>query len=369
MAQIGIVVPVYKEEISEYEKYSLGRLKEVLGQYPIIFVAPNKLPEEMYRKIVPQSRWQTFANGCFQGFSAYNKLLLSDDFYVAFRDYDKILICQTDVWVLEDRLEEFLSLSYDYIGAPIAVLKNDLYQLYGGNGGFSLRCVRSFMRILEKHRDEAERWAGNEDEFFSFCGEKYPKEFRVAPPQIAMRFAFDRFARYMYRKNQEQLPMAWHGWLTYDPEFSCRFITPANMQAIGSGMNFRKRTEAMIEYNSFLEKFSYIYIYGAGAWGKAVFHHLQTKNVRVNGFVVSNDQPLMDSSYHGVSIQHLSAISGSDKQCGVIFSIGKRYLSGEMLKSIDAHISNAGFENLFCIDAVIYNAVVEELLMFHERGR
>lgn len=368
MARIGIVVPVYKEEILEYEKYSLSRLKEVLGRYPIIFVAPNKLSGDMYRKIVPQSRWQTFANGCFQGFSAYNKLLLSDDFYSAFSDYDKILICQTDVLVLEDRLEEFLSLPYDYIGAPIAVFKNDLHQLYGGNGGFSLRCVRSFMRILEKHREEAERWTENEDEFFSYCGEMHPDEFCVAPPKIAMRFAFDRFSRYMYRKNHEQLPMAWHGWLTYDPEFSCRFIFPEAMHDCHSEMQLRTYSEAMREFHSFIGAFSHIYIYGAGQWGKTVYHYLKMNNVVVKGFIVSDDQFFSGDAYQGTPVHHVSELAGKDKSCGIIFAIGRRYLSEETVKSLEHSINNAGFQHLLYIDVVTYNGIVENLLSIREGG-
>lgn len=360
-----VLIPIYRESLSNVEFLSLQRTRQVLGNHTVFFVAP-----EGRRKFLTAKGFEAvyFPDKCMNSLFAYNKLLMSRRLYERFQGFEYILICQLDVWVFHDSINEFVDLPYDYIGAPTIVrmnLRGDS-GLYGGNGGFSLRRVRSFMRIIEAHKVEAEQWKGNEDEFFSFCGEKYPEEFRVAPPDVAMRFSFDRFSRYMYRKNQERLPMAWHGWLTYDPEFSRRFIVLDHMQDIETEMNLRTYTDAMKKFHSFVGRFPCIYIYGAGLWGKAVFHYLRANNVMVKGFIVSDGQPLGDGSYHGTSIRHLSEISGSVKRCGVVFSIGKRYLPEETTKSLEDNIRNGGFEHLLYIDAVTYNGIVEELLAFQE---
>ena len=40
---VVIVVPIYRAELSELECVALGRLQEVWGQYPRVFVAPASL--------------------------------------------------------------------------------------------------------------------------------------------------------------------------------------------------------------------------------------------------------------------------------------------------------------------------------------
>lgn len=364
---VMILIPIYRETLSKVEVLSLHRTRQVLDSHLVSFVAP-----ECMRKFLAAKEFEAvyFPDKCMNSLSAYNRLLMSRDLYERFQEFEYILICQLDVWVFHDSINDFVDLHYDYIGAPTLVRMNEQGEpeLFGANGGFSLRRVSTFMRILDAHKEEAVQWTGNEDEFFSFCGEKYPKEFRVAPKDIAMRFAFDRFSRYMYRKNQKRLPMAWHGWLTYDPEFSHRFIVSEHMQDIECKMNFRTYTDAMKEFHSFVGMFPCIYIYGAGLWGKAVFQYLKAKNVMVRGFIVSDDQPLGEGAYQGASIYHLSEICENVKGCGVIFSIGKRYLAEETAKRLDDNIRNGGFQHLLYLDAVTYNGIVEELLAIQERG-
>lgn len=364
---IMVLIPIYRESLSKVEVLSLYRTRHVLANHAIFFVAPEGM-----RKFITAKGYEVvyFPDKCMNSLSAYNKLLMSRVLYEKFQGFEYILICQLDVWVFHDSINEFLDLPYDYIGAPAIVRMNEHGdpELFGANGGFSLRRVQSFLKILDAHKEEAEQWTGNEDEFFSFCGEKYSEEFRVAPQEIAMQFAFDRFSRYMYRKNQERLPMAWHGWLSYDPEFSRRFIVSEHMQYIENKMNLRSYTNAMEEFHLFVGTFSHIYIYGAGLWGKAVFRYLKVRNIMVKGFIVSDDQPLDDISYHGVYIHHLSEISGNVKSCGVIFSISKKYLTKETAARLDDNIRNGGFQHFLYLDAVTYNGIIEELLAFKERG-
>ena len=45
---VTIIVPVYQDNLKFYEKVSLRQLYEVLGNYPISYVAPEVLLENPY---------------------------------------------------------------------------------------------------------------------------------------------------------------------------------------------------------------------------------------------------------------------------------------------------------------------------------
>ena len=49
---------------------------------------------------------------------AYNRLMMSEQFYRAFEGYEYILIYQLDCLVFSNALEEWCRKGYDYIGAP-----------------------------------------------------------------------------------------------------------------------------------------------------------------------------------------------------------------------------------------------------------
>ena len=356
MTNVGIIVPVYKEKLNEYEKFSLMRLNEVLGKYHIIFVAPKRLREDMYRKFITQAKWQTFADTCFEGFSAYNRLLMSDEFYAGFSDYETILIYQPDVLVIEDRLQEFLALPYDYIGAPIAIFQNDLYQLYGGNGGFSLRNVKACRRAIKIGQDKLVSWRDNEDEFFSHIGLKYPDTFRVAPVDIAAKFAFDRFSMFLYKYNNNELPFAIHAWYNHDLSALSKIIRDKiadnDMPIPGIwGSN------PIADLLNFIKNNQQILFYGAGDWGKCFLKYCQYNDIMVNGFVVSDNQLLKEHTYRGVPIWPVSNVPGGVSAYGVVLTVG-RMLRNE----IRNNLHSCGVENVAELSEIIWDEVGTYLL-------
>lgn len=323
MTQIGIVVPVYKEEITEYEEFSLRQLKKVLGHYPLIFAAPTQLKGNIYREMFPSASWQYFSVENFDGFTAYNQLLMSDEFYAAFSEYEKILICQTDVLVLADRLQDFLALPYDYIGAPIAIFQQDLYQLYGGNGGFSLRDVKACREVIQREAEMVAAWRDNEDEFFSHVGLKCPEWFRVAPVEVAARFSFDRFSKFLYQFAGEELPMALHAWFNHDLHWLQNLIkeTMAGCEPLPKKWG----STELAELQSFLLKNQLILFYGAGQWGKCFLQYCQYRGIAVAGFVVSDNQCLSETMYRGVPIWKISDVPRGIENYGVVLTTGRMY--------------------------------------------
>ena len=246
MQKVVIVVPVYRTELTWYEKISLARLYAVLPYYNIVFVSPEglALPEE-----VRQGRpVMAFPGEFFTSVAAYSRLLLSQQFYARFREFEYMLIYQLDAFVFVDLLQEFCSLGYDYIGGPWQ-LQNSLqqvrpgkYKIYHvGNGGFSLRRIEACCRLLAKCQGNPRYDGWGEDTFWGIAGRE-DRDFRLAPLRLAYAFSIDTLAERCYRKNGNQLPFGCHGW----PRFSRDFY----LQAMAAcGLDLSAHYDDMQEYD------------------------------------------------------------------------------------------------------------------------
>ncbi len=150
-----ITIPIYKSSLTSQEKESLIQCIRVLYKYPISLVCPQNLNLENYQEIFKKMDktfvCERFGDENFKNRDSYSKLLLSNYFYQRYIQYDYILIYQLDAWVFTDELMYWCNKNYDYIGAPwkIDVLKKmvGFAPEYGGNGGFSLRKVSSFLKL------------------------------------------------------------------------------------------------------------------------------------------------------------------------------------------------------------------------------
>ncbi len=149
----AVIIPIYKEALSELEQLSLSRCVSILGQYPIVFFGPRSLNAGMYLRIALGASKRDFDDRYFSSIESYNTLLLSTEFYSAFLDCDWVLIHQLDAFVFYDGLREWCSRPYDYVGAPWWDEKES--SLWGvGNGGFSLRNVQASLDVLSSSSKE-----------------------------------------------------------------------------------------------------------------------------------------------------------------------------------------------------------------------
>ena len=223
----AVVIPIYKDELNEFEKISLNRVLKVLGRYPIIFFAP----EGKKFSYVPKDRPIIyFQAGFFKNLWTYNALMLEKNFYTYFFDFDYILIYQLDAFVFSDKLEYFCSLGYDYIGAAWPYtwgtlarknpnIENKKIILRAGNGGFCLRKPKAIYDLLKKKQNLAEKWrCFSEDTFFAYCGMNQKNKFKVAPVKIATKFSIELLAEHFYKKNN-QLPFGCHAWQKLSADF------------------------------------------------------------------------------------------------------------------------------------------------------
>jgi hypothetical protein len=61
--------------------------------------------------------------------------------------------------------------------------------------------------------------AHHEDIFISEKAVKYYPEFKIAPLEVALRFAFDEVPRVCFEMNNYRLPFGCHAWFKSDREF------------------------------------------------------------------------------------------------------------------------------------------------------
>ena len=223
--KVAVVMPVYRE-LDELEKISLTQCRKVLGRYPIIFVAPVG---KKFSFVEAGDTVAEFPAENFQSTKTYSRLMLSPQFYATFADFDYILIYQTDAFVFYNALEDFCSLGYDYIGAPWSYLaKVGGKFLRVGNGGFSLRKVKSCRKLLSERGDIVERFADlNEDAILSYCGSRDDCNFRVAPIDVAYKFSMEHSPERCIRKNGGELPFGCHAWYNTAEAFYVKnFLAP-----------------------------------------------------------------------------------------------------------------------------------------------
>lgn len=240
---ISIVIPVHKEKPNKYEKITLLRIYKFFKKFQIVFISPQGFDLKWYILCEKPNNItkEEFPDYYFNDIAGYNKLLCSNTFYKRFGAFDYILIAQLDSYVFGDQLEKWCKLDYDYIGAPwfdltvqkrfyeslkyskypiIREIKKSVDFIEGksmdvGNGGFSLRKVKSFIkysRWLKVIEPNIHKYGVNEDLIWSILVPKYFMSFKIAPFKDALKFSFDSNAQKAFELNNSELPFGCHGW-------------------------------------------------------------------------------------------------------------------------------------------------------------
>ena len=253
--KVAVLVPLYKDSLTLSERYSFQLTLSTLSRHDVYVICPVKLRKYislLSKDIKIQFRVEYFHNKYFLGISGYNRLMTSIQLYKRFIHYKYILIVQTDSLVISDELNYWCDLGYSYIGAPWFIPNESNIKslaLHGvGNGGFSLRKVSDFIKVLEIYRYIPNILMDIQIGLFSikkllrifkhylifsynfypllptvhedvFWGLLVPKAcpfFNVALPQVALSFAFEVNPEYMYELNHNKLPFGCHAWEKYD---------------------------------------------------------------------------------------------------------------------------------------------------------
>ena len=239
---VAILIPFYRNSLTEYEQISLSQCIKVLKKYDIIFFCPEGLTIQNIKKKYGISHIEWFERENFISTETYSRLLLTREFYQRFINYKFILIYQLDAFVFEDRLLDWCDTNQDYIGAPWigeswpdSVMpgakkplwaNNSLFQSLFfkkenlvGNGGFSLRKVSRSISALKLLGRYASTWPTNEDIFWSIFVPNLLPFFKVPDMKTAASFSLELQPRKGFVLNGEVLPFGCHAWEKWDLEF------------------------------------------------------------------------------------------------------------------------------------------------------
>jgi hypothetical protein len=243
-SRLSVVVPVYRDHLDASEAISLESTFRVLGGHHLVMVKPEGLATPAIEARFPFKAVETFAPGYFSSIQAYNRLLLSTEFYQRFLGSDYLLICQLDVFVFRDDLAAWVARGHDYVGAPWVSrsglgaafhwLKMRVGRLFPGggdrvyrsqtrnrvgNGGFSLRQVALHHRLSVALRPQIEGYLARasshhlgEDVFWSIEPSRHGFAHRTPALAEALDFAWDTRPERLLRLAGGRLPMAAHGW-------------------------------------------------------------------------------------------------------------------------------------------------------------
>ncbi|MBD2753316.1 DUF5672 family protein [Spirosoma validum] len=264
----AIVIPVYKENLTKEEYASLKQIFIVLPKLKYFLICGDNFDSKNYELIIEAYKdvdysIKRFRNKYFASINGYNELLLKPKFYKTFSEYDYILIYQLDAWIFRDELDYWCNLNYDYIGAPWFVgmefATNSSVFLGIGNGGFSLRKVKSQIKVLEtfhylkpisyffkKFKENKSiksllsiianatfrnntfyifnNWDSQEDFFWGYIVSQQFTWYKIPSLDLAMRFSMEVNGSILYEMNDFNLPFGCHAWEKYNKEFWSQFI-------------------------------------------------------------------------------------------------------------------------------------------------
>lgn len=339
--EVGVVIPYYTNELKIAERISLEQCVRILGHYPIIFVVPDNMSEEDY-PTVSDAIFEKVPREWLRDVKAYNQMMMNEEFYQFFEEYTYILVYQLDAFVFSDRLSEMCQYGYDYIGAPW--LSSYFYYINAdkciwrvGNGGFSLRKVKSVIALLKREKQNG--FIKNEDLFFAVSDSE---EFKVAPLEIALKFSFETEVKRCFELNKGELPFGCHAWTRY----AFRFWQP-NIETFGydtssitvdSGNEDEELHDIYIEqektaffwekiYNRdwlqkelaklFSKQVENYFIWGVGRYGEKLCKIFIDAKLPIKG-LVDNNKKLIGKTKWGYEIKSINEINFSKNNAFII---------------------------------------------------
>jgi len=234
-----VVIPVYREELLSHEKISLRRINEVFRGIPKFLYFPENINVKSYTGQIDGVHLRHFDQAYFSSIDSYNLLLKSAAFYTPVIDFDYMLVYQLDSYIFqEEKIYDCLKWGYDYVGAPwlspdwfdrsektiakFKFLRPWINRV--GNGGFSLRKVKTFHSFCLRFPFVGKLVNIQEDIFWSNVVPRLTTGFKLASIERALEFSFDEHPQECFSLNKQRLPFGCHGWQKNDYGFWKTYI-------------------------------------------------------------------------------------------------------------------------------------------------
>lgn len=260
--RVAIAVPVpNRPELMPDEEISLCHLHHYLAPFDKFAIAP----EGISSVALPGCKVLRFPRRYFGSTAAHAQLMLSPEFYETFSEYDYVLTYHLDALVFAENLLDWCDLGFDFIGGPWRSRTTGKFVV--GNGGFALRRVKGFLRLLR-----SSDYAVDPDRYWkAFCAVHSPHErllnlprkylkrlklfnsvqrelrtnarmgfsddtfladgvpvfapwFRIAPVEVALKFSFNTPPRACFEANGRHMPFGCHAWFKADREFWAPYL-------------------------------------------------------------------------------------------------------------------------------------------------
>ena len=297
MNKCCIVIPSYKEKLEVNEEKSFKQCLNVFNEKrDIKLLIPNNISTEYYdefrigyMKVSPQ--WMN-------SIKSYNKMCCNQEFYELFKDYDYILIYQTDCWVFEDKLDYFMKLDYDYYGAPWPIYNDQV-----GNGGFSLRKVSKMIELTSKFTYDGKF---NEDGWFCLT---HKNDLNICDLDNACNFSMEIIDN-KYLPKIKTFPMGLHSSRVYHlwDENGSKFIEFKKKQLdkkisiitvnLNNSIGLKKTMDSVINQTAF-KNVEYIVIDGGSTDGS--FELIQSNKSNIFYYVSEKDNGIYDAMNKGIN--------------------------------------------------------------------
>ncbi|TDG35304.1 hypothetical protein EZJ43_14510 [Pedobacter changchengzhani] len=261
----AILIIIHKPDPQESELASLEQCWKKLNNYKIVLIFPKGMDIGAYLPVAPNISHVAINPKWLSTYRNFNKLKTNPLLYKLFSSFDFILFYELDAWVFNDELQYWCSQNYDYIGAPwyedLHNANSDSKFIGVGNGGFSLRKVKSHLKVLYsfsyvnspvemmketfKNRGLTFRsllhvvsnftfrnntfylfnnFNSGEDIFWGQIVSRSFKNFRLPNERTASKFAMEVKAPQLYKENNNILPFGCHAWERYHKDFWMQFI-------------------------------------------------------------------------------------------------------------------------------------------------
>lgn len=246
-----VVVPVHRWPLRTAEYASVARTYRLISeQCDCQLLVPERLAS-LVKEAMPHWQLKVVADKHLSSIAAYSRMMQAPWFYDNYSSYTYMLLCQPDALLLSNQLEAWTSKGYSYVGAPWLApdwqLGEPLRFLGVGNGGFSLRKIADFRKVLSgwrylpskhhfsphalltplvwvKHRllfawnRPPFQYRNNEDLFWGLIVPRSCSFFTIPPAEEALQFAFEQEPEASLALTSK-LPMGCHAWEKFNRAF------------------------------------------------------------------------------------------------------------------------------------------------------
>jgi SAM-dependent methyltransferase len=233
MNTCAIAIPVYKPNFTESERFNVETSLKNLKDFDVYIYGPQSLDTSYYTNEIGIKKAIRFPDYCFKSIRDYSRLMLSTEFYEAFGGYSHVLICQPDAIALKPELPYWINQPYDYFGAPwpkgfeynirsehIHMDEGVMSKTFVGNGGFSLRNIKSCIALFDEFPSVRQEWIlhGHAEDLFFGLVSTLSKNFRVPNMMVAACFSHETEPEYLYKLTGNQIPFGCHAYEKNSPE-------------------------------------------------------------------------------------------------------------------------------------------------------